>query len=103
MADQAADLEHDSGKVGTGFPKGSCSKQKIEREDDSKKSHPDLDRRASLPKRDRAGYRIKGLGSRRADAVFLAKRPDVRRCPDDTTSGPTKPHGPNLRHGRIKT
>jgi hypothetical protein len=27
-------------KVGTGFPKKSCLKQKIERDDDSKKSHP---------------------------------------------------------------
>src|SRR6267154_6515756 len=29
-------------KVGTGFPKKSCLKQKIERDDDSKKSHPAL-------------------------------------------------------------
>jgi hypothetical protein len=26
--------------VGTGFPKRSCSNKKIERDDDSKKSHP---------------------------------------------------------------
>src|SRR5713101_3887938 len=31
-----------SGKVGTGFPKRSCSNKKIERDDDSKKSHPAL-------------------------------------------------------------
>jgi hypothetical protein len=31
------------GKVGTGFPKRSCSNKKIEWDDDSKKSHPDLD------------------------------------------------------------
>src|SRR6202043_228821 len=28
-----------SGKVGTGFPRRSCSNKKIERDDDSKKSH----------------------------------------------------------------
>jgi hypothetical protein len=28
--------------VGTGFPKRSCSNKKIERDDDSKKSHPAL-------------------------------------------------------------
>jgi hypothetical protein len=33
-------LEHDPEKVGTGFPKRSCSNKKIERDDDSKKSHP---------------------------------------------------------------
>src|SRR5712672_4512409 len=31
-----------SGKVGTGFPRRSCSNKKIERNDDSKKSHPAL-------------------------------------------------------------
>ncbi len=35
-------LEHDPEKVGTGFPKRSCSNKKIERDDDSKKSHPAL-------------------------------------------------------------
>jgi hypothetical protein len=30
--------------VDTGFPKRSCSNKKIERDDDSKKSHPALDR-----------------------------------------------------------
>jgi hypothetical protein len=35
-----------SGKAGTGFPKRSCSNKKIERDDDSKKSHPAL---ASTP------------------------------------------------------
>jgi hypothetical protein len=43
-------LEHDPEKhalgldprVGTGFPKRSCSNKKIERNDDSKKSHPAL-------------------------------------------------------------
>jgi hypothetical protein len=29
-------------RVGTGFPKRSCSNKKIERDDDSKKSHPAL-------------------------------------------------------------
>jgi hypothetical protein len=28
--------------VGTGFPKRSCSNKQIERDDDSKKSHPAL-------------------------------------------------------------
>jgi hypothetical protein len=44
-------LEHDPEKhalgldprVGTGFPKRSCSNKKIERDDDSKKSHPALE------------------------------------------------------------
>src|SRR6202162_4146688 len=31
-----------SGKVGTGFPKRSCSNKRLERDDDSKKSHPAL-------------------------------------------------------------
>ena len=43
-------VEHDPEKhalgldprVGTGFPKRSCSNKKIERDDDSKKSHPAL-------------------------------------------------------------
>jgi hypothetical protein len=35
----ATALEHDPEKVGTGFPKRSCSNKKIERDDDSKKSH----------------------------------------------------------------
>jgi hypothetical protein len=30
--------------VGAGFPKRSCSNKKIERDDDSKKSHPALER-----------------------------------------------------------
>src|SRR6202790_2161780 len=30
-------------RVGTGFPKRSCSNKKIERDDDSKKSHPALE------------------------------------------------------------
>src|ERR1700693_1831249 len=37
-----------SGKVGTGFPKRSCSNKKIERDDDSKKSHPALGLQLSL-------------------------------------------------------
>src|SRR5258708_22410278 len=36
-------LEHDPEKWGTGFPKRSCSNKKIERDDDSKKSHHALD------------------------------------------------------------
>src|SRR6266851_3915975 len=40
--DSAGRLEHDPEKWGTGFRKRSCSNKKIERDDDSKKSHPAL-------------------------------------------------------------
>jgi hypothetical protein len=39
-------------RVGTGFPKRSCSNKKIERDDDSKKSHPALVRTEALKKAD---------------------------------------------------
>jgi hypothetical protein len=35
--------------VATGFPKRSCSNKKIERDDDSKKSHPALERKRCNP------------------------------------------------------
>src|SRR5436853_2007713 len=42
-------LEHDPEKVGTGFPKRSCSNKKIERDDDSKKSHHALSGTVGCP------------------------------------------------------
>ena len=36
--------------MGTGFPKRSCSNKKIERDDDSKKSHPALGFLTTAPK-----------------------------------------------------
>jgi hypothetical protein len=41
--------------VGTGFPKRSCSNKKIERDDDSKKSHPALADLILAARIDRAG------------------------------------------------
>src|SRR5262249_45745530 len=38
----SASLEQDPEKWGTGFRKRSCSSKKLERDDDSKKSHPAL-------------------------------------------------------------
>src|SRR5260370_37751943 len=41
----SGDARARSGKVCSGFPKRSCSNKKLERDDDSKKSHPALARR----------------------------------------------------------
>jgi hypothetical protein len=42
-------LKHDPEKVGTGFPERSCSNKKLERDDDSKKSHLALALRGPYP------------------------------------------------------
>src|SRR5258705_6720498 len=45
-------------KSGTGFPKRSCSNNKLERDDDSKKSHPALGPAVEQRARDRIPFRV---------------------------------------------
>src|SRR5260370_36289755 len=61
-------LEHDPEKWGTGFPKRSCSNKKIERDDDSKKSHPALGTIASDCLRERRS----GLANTRGSIPMIA-------------------------------
>src|ERR1700693_6327897 len=65
-----------SGKVGTGFPKRSCSNKKIERHDDSKKSHPALSPDDRAPRSSHRPLRNKAFGLGRLDLVPFAENPD---------------------------
>src|SRR5207245_9319084 len=60
---------------GTGFSKRSCSNKRIERDDDSKKSHHAL-----------GNDTANAVGGRRAAACAAATRTATARCNDDSTA-----------------
>ena len=67
-------LEHDPEKAGTGFPKRSCSNKKIERDDDSTKSHP-------APGPEQIEKKFFGLpGSKQKTKSPLGQRAFVKLC-----------------------
>src|ERR1700674_4526045 len=77
-------------RVGIGFPKRSCSNKKIERDDDSKKSHPALT--ASR------GSMALGLPAHRLDSPAPRRYGPARlpapREPESDDGLHTRPHAP---------